>query len=216
MEARQMPKHAWNPIEAHELQDLNSLFEKEPDRLSSLCHEVAGLTFDWSKTHLDRSLVESFTQFAEESGFATARDKLFAGAIVNVTEGRAAEHLAERGSGTPEAVQLATSRRMRMRALVDAIEAGAFGDVSAVLHIGIGGSVLGPELLVDALGRSGARLDLRFLSNIDPQAFTDAVDGLDPATTLIVAVSKTFTTSETMANLSAALDWIEVAGISYP
>lgn len=211
-----MPKHAWNPIEAHELQDLNSLFEKEPDRLSSLCHEVAGLTFDWSKTHLDRALVESFTRFADERGFATARDKLFAGAIVNVTEGRAAEHLAERGSGTPEAVQLATSRRMRMRALVDAIEAGAFGDVSAVLHIGIGGSVLGPELLVEALGRWGARLDLRFLSNIDPQAFTDSVDGLDPATTLIVAVSKTFTTSETMANLSAALDWIEAAGISDP
>lgn len=211
-----MPKHAWNAIEAHELQDLSSLFEKEPDRLSSLCHEVAGLTFDWSKTHLDRALVQSFTDFAGERGFATARDKLFAGAIVNVTEGRAAEHLAERGSGTPEAVELATSRRMRMRALVDAIEAGAFGDVSAVLHIGIGGSVLGPALLVDALGRSGARLDVRFLSNIDPQAFHDAVNGLDPATTLIVAVSKTFTTSETMANLSAALDWIEAAGVSDP
>ena len=204
-----MPKHAWNAIEAHELQDLSSLFEKEPDRLSALCHEVAGLTFDWSKTHLDRELLELSTSLAEESGFAAARDALFAGEVVNITEGRAAEHLAERGSGKPDAVELAAARRTRMRALVDAIEAGAFGDVSAVVHIGIGGSVLGPELLVDALGRTGARLDVRFLSNIDPQAFREAVEGLEPRSTLIVAASKTFTTSETMANLSAALDWLK-------
>src|SRR5690348_6986412 len=119
MEARHMPKHAWTAIEKHELQDLSSLFEKEPDRLSSLCHEVAGLRFDWSKTHLDRDLIGHFTSLAEESGFAAARDALFAGDIVNVTEGRPAEHLAERGSGKPEAVQLAASRRTRMRALVD-------------------------------------------------------------------------------------------------
>ena len=208
-----MPKHAWNAIEAHELQDLSSLFEKEPDRLSSLCHDVAGVTFDWSKTHLDRGLVAQFTALAEERDFAGARDALFAGNIVNVTEGRPAEHLAERGSGKPEAVELAAARRMRMRALVDAIEAGAFGDVTAVLHIGIGGSVLGPELLVDALGRSGARLDVRFLSNIDPQAFGAAIEGLDAPMTLVVAASKTFTTSETMANLSAALDWLAQGGV---
>ena len=79
--------------------------------------------------------------------------RLFAGEIVNPSEGRPATHVAERGSGAPEDVDLATARRQRMRALVDAIEAGAFGDVTGVLHIGIGGSVLGPALLVDALGR---------------------------------------------------------------
>ena len=86
-------------------------------------------------------------------GFAAARDALFAGEIVNPSEGRAATHVAERGSGAPDDVDLATARRQRMRALVDAIEAGAFGDVTGILHIGIGGSVLGPALLVDALGR---------------------------------------------------------------
>ncbi len=100
-----------------------------------------------------------------------------------------------------------------MRALVDAIEAGAFGDVTGILHIGIGGSVLGPALLVDALGRSGARLDVRFLSNIDGEAFDDAVDGLDPATTLVVVASKTFTTAETLVNMTAALDWLREAGV---
>ncbi|MEA3058129.1 MAG: glucose-6-phosphate isomerase, partial [Sphingomonadales bacterium] len=129
---------------------------------------------------------------------------------------RPATHVAERGSGAPDDVDLATARRQRMRALVDAIEAGAFGDVTGVLHIGIGGSVLGPALLVDALGRRASRLDVRFLSNIDGAAFDDAVKPLDPATTLVVAASKTFTTLETLANLEAALGWLSAAGVADP
>ena len=216
MEARQMPDDAWKQIETHKLKELTALFESEPDRLARLSNQVAGISFDWSKTHLDQPLMAAFSALAEDRGFAAARDALFGGEIVNLTEGRPAEHVAERGSGSPEAVQLATSRRSRMRALVDAIEAGAFGNVSGVLHIGIGGSVLGPELLVDALGRSGSRLEVRFLSNIDPQAFTAAVESLEPASTLVVAASKTFTTSETMANLAAALDWLSQGGVADP
>jgi glucose-6-phosphate isomerase len=213
MEARQMPEDAWKSIETHELKRLDALFAAEPDRLGRLSKEVAGITFDWSKTHLDEPLIAAFTALVEECGFAAARDALFAGDIVNLTENRPAEHVAERGSGSADAVQLAASRRSRTRALVDAIEAGAFGDVGAVLHIGIGGSVLGPELLVDALGRGGARIDVRFLSNIDPQAFSDAIIGLDPASTLVVAASKTFTTAETRANLAAALQWLSQSGV---
>jgi glucose-6-phosphate isomerase len=82
-----------------------------------------------------------------------------------------------------------------------------------VLHIGIGGSVLGPALLVDALSSDGGAVDVSFLSNIDLQAFDDAIAALDPATTLVLAVSKTFTTAETMANLSAALDWLQDGGV---
>src|SRR5256885_9554479 len=83
-------------------------------------------------------------------GFAAARDVLFAGEIVNKSEGRPATHIAERGSGSPDDVDLATARRQRMRALVDAIEAGAFGDVTGILHIGIGGSRLRSGLPVAA------------------------------------------------------------------
>ena len=137
-------------------------------------------------------------------GFAAERDALFAGDIVNSSEDRAATHVAERGNGAPEDVDLAAARRQRMRALIDAIEAGAFGDVTGVLHIGIGGSVLGPALLVDALGRRSAALKVRFLSNIDGAAFDAAVETLDPATTLVIVASKTFTTLETLANLDAA------------
>jgi len=211
-----MPNDAWNRIERLELKPLVSLFAAEPDRLARLSSAVAGIYFDWSKTHLDGALVEAFTALADEKGFAAARAALFAGEAVNSTENRSADHLAERGSGEPESVQLATSRRSRMRALVDAIEAGAFGNISAILHIGIGGSVLGPHLIVDALGLDSSRLDVSFLSNVDPQAFAKAVARLDPTTTLIVAASKTFTTAETMANLDTAIAWLSGAGVEDP
>lgn len=210
-----MASDAWKKIEGHALKRLDELFSGEPDRVSRLSNDVAGIYFDWSKTHLDKPLIGNFEKLAEDQALAGARDALFSGGIVNPTEGRPADHVAERGSGSPDAVQLASSRRTRMRALVDAIEAGAFGEVTGVLHIGIGGSVLGPKLLAEALGE-GSKLALRFLSNIDPQAFMDAVAPLDPATTLVVAVSKTFTTSETLANLDAAMGWLRDAGVADP
>ena len=211
-----MANDPWKPIEEHQLGTLTALFASEPDRLSRLAHEVAGVYFDWSKTHLDQALVDSFVDLAQAKGFASARDSLFAGEIVNLTEQRPAEHVAERGSGRADSVQLAASRRSRMRALVDAIEAGAFGDVTGILHIGIGGSALGPEMLVDALGRAGASVGVSFLSNIDPNAFDEAIDALDAATTLVIAVSKTFTTSEMLANLSAAVEWLRDSGVDDP
>ncbi len=201
-------------IDALPLRTLSALFEAEPDRLGRLSRELPGLLFDLSKTHLDSALVEAFAGLAKSRGFDALRDALFAGAAVNSSEGRAAEHLAERGSGSPEAVDLATARRLRMRALIDALEGGAFGDVTGILHIGIGGSVLGPALLVDALGRRDAGYTVRFLSNIDGQAFEDSVRDLDPATTLVVVASKTFTTQETLANMGAALAWLETAGVA--
>ena len=199
-----------------EIPTLEALFEAEPDRLSRLTFEVAGIYFDWSKTHLSETIIAASLKRMEEADLASLRDALFSGEIVNPSEGRPATHVAERGSGAPEDVDLAAARRQRMRALVDAIEAGAFGDVTGVLHIGIGGSVLGPALLVDALSRRSANLDTRFLSNIDGAAFDDAVKSLDPATTLVVVASKTFTTLETLANLDAARAWLREGGVVDP
>jgi glucose-6-phosphate isomerase len=211
-----MPDKGWKRIEQLGLTPIEKLFAKEPDRLERLSHDVAGIYFDWSKTHLDEHYLDAFAKLAEKSGFEAARDALFAGDIVNPTEGRPAEHVAERGSGKAEAVELASLRRGRTRALVDAIEGGAFGDVTGLLHIGIGGSVLGPALLVDSLGRASANLQVSFLSNIDPQAFEAAVAPLDPATCFIVVVSKSFTTAETSANLQAAVDWLSREGVADP
>jgi len=195
---------------------LDQLFATEPDRLTNLSFEAAGIYFDWSKTHLDRQSIGEFAARAEAMGFAAARDALFSGAVVNPSENRPATHVAERGSGAPEEVDLATARRQRMRALVDAIEAGAFGDVTGILHIGIGGSVLGPELIVDALGRRSPQFTVRFLSNIDGAAFDAAVRDLDPQTALVVVASKTFTTLETLTNFEAARHWLSAAGVDDP
>jgi glucose-6-phosphate isomerase len=195
---------------------LKELFEAEPDRLTRFTFDVAGIYFDWSKTHLYAALMEQFVNRAEEMGFVAAREALFGGGIVNPSEGRAATHVAERGGGAPDDVDLATARRQRMRALVDAIEGGAFGPLTGILHIGIGGSLLGPALLVDALGRRTSNLTVRFLSNIDGAAFDDAVKPLDPGTTMVVVASKTFSTLETLANLDAARAWLRDAGIADP
>jgi len=103
-----------------------------------------------------------------------------------------------------------------MRSLIDAIEGGAFGEIDSILHIGIGGSALGPDLVIDSLGRDADRFEVRVLSNIDGEAFDEATWGLDPGSTLVVAASKTFTTTETLTNLNAALEWLREAGIADP
>jgi len=203
-------------MEQKSIKRLDELFAAEPDRLSRISFEAAGIYFDWSKTHLDQDLIVELEARADRMGFAAARDALFAGKIVNPSENRPATHIAERGSGSPDDVELATARRQRMRALVDAIEAGAFGDVTGILHIGIGGSVLGPALAVDSLGRRSSEFKVSFLSNIDGAAFDEAVKSLDPATTLIVVASKSFTTLETITNLEAARAWLREADVEDP
>ena len=206
----------WAAIEAIGSRTLADLFRAEPDRLSRLTFDQNGMRFDFSKTHLDSALIDAFVALAEEQDLAGARDSLFSGKAINVTEGRAAEHSAERGQGSPESVQQARSLQARMRALIDAIEADAFGPVRHILHIGIGGSALGPDLLVDALGRSAGRYEVAVVSNVDGAALEEATSGFDPAATLLVVASKTFTTSETMLNARSALAWMEEGGVPDP
>lgn len=188
---------------------LAELFAADPARAEEFAHDLGGIRFDFSKTHLTLEAVAGL----DTEDYYDALARLFAGEVVNPTEGRAAEHTAERGFGSPDAVALAAQRRTRMRALVDAIEAGAFGDITGILHIGIGGSALGPALLVDALGRNERRYRVEILSNIDGQAVDEALGRLDPATTLVAIASKTFTTAETLRNADAALAWLQEAGV---
>ena len=207
---------AWRTIEAHQPVRLTDLFASDPGRVNRLSRDVASIHFDFSKTHLDEGLLEEFAVLAYAVDYPGVRDALFAGDIVNSTENRAATHVAERGEGSPNDNHLASERHGRMRSLVDAIEAGAFGEIESILHIGIGGSALGPDLVIDALGRDADRFEVRVLSNIDGEAFDEATWGLDPASTLVVAASKTFTTTETLRNLEAALAWLREAGVSDP
>src|SRR3954471_4651040 len=207
---------AWKAVEQAETQPLAILFDAEPDRVSRLSVEEAGIRFDFSKTHLSRAILDAFVALAEAADLAGAREALFAGRIVNPTEGRAAEHSAERGSGAPESVARASAFHARMRALIDAIEAGAFGPVRHILHLGIGGSALGPDFLIDALGRDAGRYEVAIVSNVDGAALEEAVRDFDPQTTLIAIASKTFTTTETMLNARLALAWLEQGGVADP
>jgi glucose-6-phosphate isomerase len=207
---------AWAAIGAAEHRTLADLFAAEPDRLGRLTLDLPGLHFDFAKTHLSASLVADFQALAESRNLAGARSALFAGGIVNPTEGRAAEHSAERGQGAPESVARAAGLHARMRALIDAIEAEAFGPVRHILHLGIGGSALGPDFLIDALGRDSDRYEAAVVSNVDGAALEEAVAGFDPHTTLLVVASKTFTTLETLLNARSALAWMEQGGVADP
>ncbi len=206
----------WSAIEALPSPRLTELFNGDPDRLSRLSLDVAGIHFDWSKTHLTPDAIAAFESLAREQDLAGKREAMFGGAHVNVTEDRPVEHTAERGEGNPDSV--ARSRRFhdRTRALIDAIEAGALGEIRHVLHIGIGGSALGPHLLVDALGRDDRRYDVAIVSNVDGVALEDVFERFDPTATLLVVASKTFTTTETMLNAASAIGWMTEHGVVDP
>ena len=207
---------AWSAIEACRPSTLAELFRGDPGRLAYLTRDIATIHFDWSKTHLDADLISRFEELAEVASYKDAREALFSGAIVNRSEDRPATHVAERGQGSAVDNRIAMDRHSRTRSLVDAIEGEAFGEIESILHIGIGGSALGPDLIIDALGRDADRFEVRVLSNIDGEAFDEASWGLDPASTLVIAVSKTFTTTETLTNLDAALEWLREAGVADP
>ncbi|WP_126172508.1 glucose-6-phosphate isomerase [Altericroceibacterium xinjiangense] len=211
---------AWQRIATETVPTLTELFAADPERVSRLSGRIqldqGSVLFDWSKTHLTEGLIAGFEQLAESAGFDEMRRRLFAGEVVNPTEGRAAEHSALRGVGNVASVEEASALRERMRLLVQAIHEGALGEVKHLIHIGIGGSALGPALAVDALTHDLALVDVHVVSNIDGVALERAFAACDPATTLIAVASKTFTTIETMTNAQSALRWLEENGVQDP
>ena len=210
-------KAIWDKLKSLPKSELTALFAADAGRLGKLATRLdlpgGGILFDWTKTHLDEAHLTAFEQLAAVQGFAARRKALLSGEIVNPTEGRAAEHTAQRGVGKETSVEEAQALHARMRSLVEAIHRGALGEVRHLIHIGIGGSALGPALAVDALSRDGAEVDVHVVSNIDGCALEQAMAACDPATTLIAVASKTFTTIETMTNARSALDWLEQNGV---
>jgi glucose-6-phosphate isomerase len=210
----------WNKLAELPRPTLAQLFAAEPGRVDELATRLdlgeQGIRFDWSKTHLDQAHLELFLELADAAGFAAHREALFAGDIVNPTEGRAAEHTAQRGVGKDESVEAAHGYHARMAAVAEAIHQGAMGEVKHLIHIGIGGSALGPALAVDALARDGAMVDVHVVSNIDGCALEAAFAACDPATTMLAVASKTFTTTETMTNAVSAIEWLQENGVADP
>jgi glucose-6-phosphate isomerase len=210
----------WERLQGLPKPTLTELFAGSPTRVADLSTRLAlsggGIVFDWSKTHLDAAHIAAFEALAAAMDFTGRRAALFAGDIVNVTEGRPAEHTAQRGVGKDTSVEEAQALHARMRALVEAIHGGVLGEVKHLIHIGIGGSALGPALAVDALTRDGSVVDVHVVSNIDGCALEAACAVCDPATTLIAVASKTFTTIETLTNAHSALAWLSENGVADP
>jgi glucose-6-phosphate isomerase len=193
------------------------MFGAEPDRLARLALDAAGIHFDFSKLAVSAEVLDLLLARAEAADLPGWREKLFAGATVNISEGRAATHMAERGIGAAGDIAAAATGQAAMQALVESVRSG---EVDDVIHIGIGGSSLGPALLLDALGRDGAK-DARgprchVVANIDGEALARVLPQCNPARTRVVIVSKTFTTTETMTNAESAMDWLAAAGVVDP
>ncbi|MCW1384225.1 glucose-6-phosphate isomerase [Novosphingobium sp. KCTC 2891] len=209
----------WRELEALESPTLGALFA-DAGRLDRFCTTLdlpgGPIRFDWAKTHLSDPIADVLTRIAEAMDFADKCEDLFGGERINNTEGRAAEHTAERGIGAPASVEEAHALHSRMKLLVEAIHEGLLGEVKSLIHIGIGGSALGPALALDALARDECKVAVHVVSNIDGCALEAAMKQCDPATTMIAVASKTFTTTETMTNAASAIEWLSEAGVADP
>ena len=222
-----MPHAAWAELEAAARRDadarIQDQFTADPDRLTRLTLDVAGLHIDLSKQSWTQAGLKAALALARACDIEGRRAALFNGEAVNLTEGRAVLHPALRAPdgaafhalGEPVSAEVETVRA-EMKAYAEALrsgnETGARGrPFKTVLHIGIGGSDLGPRLIWDALRPLDPAIDLRFVANIDPRDMAEALIGLDPETTLVIVVSKSFTTQETLLNAQAAKAWLAAA-----
>ncbi|MDQ2069400.1 glucose-6-phosphate isomerase [Natronospira bacteriovora] len=201
---------------------LAGCFQEDPERARRYRADVAGLHVDWSRQFIDEASRDRLLGLADGAGFHAWREALFAGEPINRSEGRPALHMALRGGSerdwraAGEAVSGLVARELEaMAGFVESLHHGRQGaggkPIRHVVNIGIGGSHLGPEMLVKALPAAEQAPAVHFLSNVDPDQADRLLGGLDPAETLFLIVSKTFTSKETMENAAIARRWIAEA-----
>lgn len=215
---------AWKALAAqHEAlkgRHLRQLFADDPQRGERLTAEAVGLFFDYSKNRITAETLKLLLQLADESDLRGRIEAMFTGQKINVTEKRAVLHTALRaprgavieldGANVVPEVHAVLDR---MAAFAERVRGGAWTGhtgkrIKNVINIGIGGSDLGPVMAYEALRHYSARsMTFRFVSNVDGVDFAEAVHDLDPAETLFIVSSKTFTTLETMTNAHTARDW---------
>ncbi len=222
-------RKAWKALAAHykDLRGvhLRQLFADDPERGRRLCAEGAGVYLDYSKNRVTDETLALLVQLAEESGLSQRIEAMFGGEKINVTEDRAVLHVALRA---PEGAVIRVDGQdvvpdvhrvlAQMAAFCGRVLGGEWKGhtgrpIRNVVNIGIGGSDLGPVMAYEALRHySNRRMRFRFVSNIDGTDLAEATGDLDPAETLFIVSSKTFTTLETMTNAASARDWL-LAGL---
>src|SRR5690349_11661715 len=219
---------AWKALERHhaEIGDthLRGLFADDPERGSRMTAAAAGLRLDYSKHRATSETLRLLIELARERGLEDRREAMFTGVPINTTEGRSVLHVALRapagesivvdGSDVVPAVHEVLDR---MAAFADRVRSGDWKGhtgkrIRNVINVGIGGSDLGPVMAYEALRSYSQRdLEFRFVSNVDGTDFAEATRDLDPAETLFIIASKTFTTQETMTNAASAREWVLAA-----
>ncbi|MDR3663043.1 MAG: glucose-6-phosphate isomerase [Mycobacterium sp.] len=220
---------AWEALRAHHAAaaatTLRELFAADPDRGRELTLTVGDLYIDYSKHRVTRETLALLVELARAAGLEAWRDAMFAGQHINTSEDRAVLHTALRLPRDAALVVDGQDVVGDVHAVLD--EMGAFTDklrsgewtgatgqrIATVVNIGIGGSDLGPVMVDQALRHyADAGISARFVSNVDPADLVAKLDGLDPATTLFIVASKTFSTLETLTNATAARRWL-IAGL---
>ncbi|HEY5053905.1 MAG TPA: glucose-6-phosphate isomerase [Solirubrobacterales bacterium] len=226
-ELRERP--AWQALEAHHAEigeaHLRELFDADPERGERLVAEGAGLFLDFSKNRITDKTVMLLGELVRECGVAERRDAMFAGERINVSEDRSVLHVALRMPRNrslivdgADVVKEVHDVLHRMNVFAEKIRGGEWTGqtgkpIRNVINIGIGGSDLGPTMAYEALRHYSRReMTFRFVSNVDGTDFAECTRDLDPAETLFVVSSKTFTTLETMTNARSAREWV-LAGI---
>ena len=202
---------------------LRVLFERDPERFASLSFSHEDLLVDLSREKIDRPALAALSALAEAAGLPERRDALFAGERINSTEDRAVLHMALRDGADARLVvdgidvqREVEATRDRFLAFAGGVRSGSVaardgGPFTDVVHIGIGGSHLGPEMAVRALRPDHDGPHVHFVANVDGADLADATARLDPARTLVLVASKTFTTLETMTNARSARGWLAAA-----
>jgi len=227
MAARKAPltrRKAWKALQSHYKKvrglHLRKLFAEDPKRGERMTAEAAGLFLDYSKNRITRDTLTLLLRLAKESGLRDRINAMFRGEKINLTENRAVLHIALRAPRGESIVVDGENVVPHVHAVLDKMAAfservrsGAWKGhtgkrIRNVVNIGIGGSDLGPVMAYEALKHYSDRaMTFRFVSNIDGTDFAEAVRDLDPAETLFIVSSKTFTTLETMTNAQTARAW---------
>ena len=218
-------RSSWKALERHHQEvrslHLKSLFAADPDRGKRMTAEAAGLFLDYSKNRVTDQTLDLLVELAREAGLQARIEAMFRGDAINTTERRPVLHIALRA---PKGATIVVNGENvvpqvhavldRMAAFSDRIRDGRWTGhtgkrIRNILNIGIGGSDLGPVMAYEALKHYSDRaMTFRFISNIDGTDFVEATRDLDPAETLFIVSSKTFTTLETMTNAQTARDWL--------
>ena len=206
-----------NHAESLQTTDLKTLFAQQPSRANTLRVQANDLLLDYSKQRLTPETRDLLITLAKNASLPQAIEAMFAGAAINRSEDRAAWHVALRAPRSADYPDEIHSVLDAMSSFVEDLRAGKWlghtGEtITDVVNIGIGGSDLGPRMVCRALAGPNAKPRMHFVANVDPMELDDVLAQIDAGRSLFVITSKSFTTSETLANARAAREWLLAAG----